>query len=151
MGPDPGVRSNLSSAGPSGRVADGGPGGPSVPSVFRKDPSITVTTQLQESERRNRQSARRGRHRGPGSSESFERGFEALAGLAVSGVQVSARATDLETAWDDAASSLQAKNPDRWTALDGRVDAVLKSVRASTPDSGREMSSVDALLTALNA
>jgi hypothetical protein len=63
--------------------------------------------------------------------------------------QAVARAGDLETAWDDAAPSLQAKNPERWTALDGQVDAVLKSVRASKPDSGREMTTVNTLLSSL--
>lgn len=62
-----------------------------------------------------------------------------------------ARADDLETAWDDAAPSLQAKNPERWTALDGQVDAVLKSVRANKPDSAREMTTVGALVSSLKA
>src|SRR5206468_8807265 len=41
--------------------------------------------------------SRRGRHRSPGAKEKLSRGFEALGRLAVSGVQVSARATDLST------------------------------------------------------
>jgi beta-lactamase class A len=46
--------------------------------------------------RRARQSsALQGRHRGPETADSFERGFEALAELALAGVQVSARAVDL--------------------------------------------------------
>jgi beta-lactamase class A len=55
--------------------------------------------QTQESERRTRHAgARRGRHRGPiGDREAFARGFAALGQLAVQGVQVSARATDLAT------------------------------------------------------
>jgi len=57
-----------------------------------------VTTQTRESERRNRHSAiRRGRHRGADSESSFSRGFASLGELALSGVQVSARATDLAT------------------------------------------------------
>jgi beta-lactamase class A len=52
----------------------------------------------QESSRRARHSsARAGRHAGPESPENFSRGFQALAELAVDGVQVSARATDLAT------------------------------------------------------
>jgi beta-lactamase class A len=40
---------------------------------------------------------RRGRHRGPETAQNFERGFAALGELALAGVQVSARATDLAT------------------------------------------------------
>jgi len=55
-----------------------------------------VTIPAQDSERRARHSAiRRGRHRGPEAEQSFSRGFSALGELALSGVQVSARATDL--------------------------------------------------------
>jgi adenosyl cobinamide kinase/adenosyl cobinamide phosphate guanylyltransferase len=60
-----------------------------------------------------------------------------------------ARATDLETAWDDAAASLQAKNPDRWQTLDGQVDAVLKSVRAKKPDQAAEVTALTTLLNSL--
>ena len=65
--------------------------------------------------------------------------------------QAVSSAKNLENAWDDAAPSLQAKNPDRWTTLDGQVDAVLKSVRASTPDSGRELTAVNTLVSSLTA
>ncbi|TFD32294.1 serine hydrolase [Cryobacterium cryoconiti] len=52
----------------------------------------------QESERRSRHSAlRRGRHGGTAAAANFGRGFQALGDLAVDGVQVSARATDLVT------------------------------------------------------
>ncbi|TFC41165.1 serine hydrolase [Cryobacterium sp. TMT1-21] len=52
----------------------------------------------QDSERRSRHSsARRGRHGGTESAGNFGRGFQALGELAVDGVQVSARATDLVT------------------------------------------------------
>lgn len=53
---------------------------------------------IQESSRRARRSSEsRGRHSGPEAPENFARGFQALAELAVDGVQVSARATDLAT------------------------------------------------------
>ena len=59
-------------------------------------PAVTIPTQ--DSERRSRHSAiRRGRHRGAEASQSFSRGFAALGQLALNGVQVSARATDLAT------------------------------------------------------
>nr|WP_166786922.1 MULTISPECIES: serine hydrolase [Cryobacterium] len=52
----------------------------------------------QDSERRSRHSsARRGKHGGADATANFGRGFQALGDLAVDGVQVSARATDLAT------------------------------------------------------
>ncbi|MGJ4845697.1 serine hydrolase [Leifsonia sp. Le1] len=57
-----------------------------------------MTIQTQDSERRSRHaSPRRGRHRGAVAPEDFSRGFSSLGQLALSGVQVSARATDLTT------------------------------------------------------
>jgi beta-lactamase class A len=59
-----------------------------------------VTIQTPETDHRRRHaSARRGRHRGSAAAapEVFTRGFDALGRLAVQGVQVSARATDLST------------------------------------------------------
>jgi beta-lactamase class A len=53
---------------------------------------------IQESSRRSRRSSEHhGRHTGPEAPANFARGFQALAELAVDGVQVSARATDLAT------------------------------------------------------
>jgi len=57
-----------------------------------------VVTSSQGSERRARHaSVRRGRHRTDEPNENFARGFHALGELALAGVQVSARATDLAT------------------------------------------------------
>jgi beta-lactamase class A len=57
-----------------------------------------VVTSSQGSERRARHtSIRRGRHRTEEPNENFARGFQALGELALAGVQVSARATDLAT------------------------------------------------------
>jgi hypothetical protein len=36
-----------------------------------------------------------------------------------------------------------------WTVLDGRIDSVLKALRASNPDRGTEKQTLTALLTAL--
>ncbi|MDQ1647972.1 MAG: hypothetical protein QOG60_29 [Frankiaceae bacterium] len=76
-----------------------------------------------------------------------------IRGLVQAGQQkdAAARADDLETAWDNAAPSLQAKNPEQWTALDGQVDAVLKSVRKSKPDNATELTTVNALLSSLTS
>lgn len=58
----------------------------------------TVVKPAQDSERRIRHAAeRRGKHRGAETHENFGRGFQALADLAMDGVQVSARATDLSS------------------------------------------------------
>ncbi|MCU1409132.1 MAG: serine hydrolase [Microbacteriaceae bacterium] len=52
----------------------------------------------QESSRGARHSsAQRGKHKGSETTENFGRGFQALSDLAINGVQVSARATDLAT------------------------------------------------------
>lgn len=62
--------------------------------------SATVTIQIPETDHRRRHvTTRRGRHRGSAAAtqEVFTRGFDALGRLAVQGVQVSARATDLST------------------------------------------------------
>ncbi|WP_116080214.1 serine hydrolase [Agromyces sp. PvR057] len=57
-----------------------------------------MVTPSQGSERRARHSnVHRGKHRGVEPAESFARGFNALSDLALAGVQVTARATDLAT------------------------------------------------------
>jgi len=57
-----------------------------------------VTSPAPQSERRVRQAAlERGRHQGGETNENFGRGFAALGQLALDGVQVSARASDLAT------------------------------------------------------
>ena len=63
--------------------------------------------------------------------------------------KAAARALDLQTAWDDAAASLQAKDPERWKLLDGNVDAVLKSVGASTPSTATEITTLTTLVRSL--
>jgi uncharacterized membrane-anchored protein len=60
-----------------------------------------------------------------------------------------ARIKDLETAWDDDQSRLQPINETTWTAIDGRIDAVLTSIRASHPDPATETQALNDLLTAL--
>jgi hypothetical protein len=48
--------------------------------------------------------------------------------------QAKMRITDLETAWDDGQARLKPMNPDKWTALDGVIDTVLKTLRALQPN-----------------
>ena len=59
------------------------------------------------------------------------------------------RITDLETAWDDDEATLRPLDDTAWTVLDGRIDSVLKALRASNPDQGTETQTLTALLTAL--
>ncbi|MCV7422095.1 hypothetical protein H7K45_16210 [Mycobacterium yunnanensis] len=60
-----------------------------------------------------------------------------------------AGAKDLETAWDDGQSRLQAIDGTTWTAVDGRIDAVLTAVRDRTPDPNTEAQALHELLAAL--
>jgi uncharacterized membrane-anchored protein len=56
---------------------------------------------------------------------------------------------DLETTWDDDQATLQPLDDTAWNVLDGRIDSVLKAVRASHPDPASETQTLTALLTAL--
>ncbi|QSR28338.1 hypothetical protein CFH99_22195 [Nocardioides aromaticivorans] len=71
--------------------------------------------------------------------------------LVASGDQSGAasRATDLETAWDDAESRLVAKDCVTWTYVDHEIDAVLTAVRSSSPDQQQESGALDDLLGTL--
>jgi uncharacterized membrane-anchored protein len=60
-----------------------------------------------------------------------------------------ARIKDLETAWDDDQATLQPLDDTAWHVLDGRIDSVLKALRASTPDPATETQTLTALSTAL--
>jgi uncharacterized membrane-anchored protein len=60
-----------------------------------------------------------------------------------------ARITDLETAWDDDEATLRPMDESAWHILDGRIDGVLKALRASNPDRATETHTLTELLTAL--
>ena len=60
-----------------------------------------------------------------------------------------ARAKDLETAWDDDQATLQPMDDTAWTVLDGKIDAVLTAVHAHNPDSTTTTQTLTALSTAL--
>ena len=61
------------------------------------------------------------------------------------------RITDLEKAWDEDQPTLQPLDGTGWTILDGQIDAVLKSVRASIPDPTAEKSALSTLLNTLSS
>ena len=60
-----------------------------------------------------------------------------------------AAAKSLETAWDDGQPKLQAADESTWTAIDGRIDAVLTAIRDASPDPATETQALNELLTAL--
>ncbi|GAA2745933.1 hypothetical protein [Kitasatospora cinereorecta] len=61
------------------------------------------------------------------------------------------RITDLEKAWDDDQATLQPRNQQAWTFLDGEIDRVLKALRASKPDKATETDALNVLLASLSA
>lgn len=60
-----------------------------------------------------------------------------------------ARIKDLETSWDRAQSRLQQQDPTTWTDLDGKIDTVLRALRAKTPNRDTETAALNTLLTAI--
>ena len=59
-------------------------------------------------------------------------------------------ARQLEMSWDDAQPRLQALDDSTWSAVDGRIDAVLTAVRAPHPDPATESQALEQLLVALS-
>src|SRR6195952_2323917 len=60
-----------------------------------------------------------------------------------------ARIGDLEYEWDNAQARLKPKDDAAWTEVDGRIDTVLRELRAANPNTGQEQSALTALLAAL--
>jgi len=60
-----------------------------------------------------------------------------------------ARITDLETAWDDAQSTLRPNNTLAWGNVDGAIDDALTALRAKAPDGTTVTATLAALQTAL--
>jgi uncharacterized membrane-anchored protein len=60
-----------------------------------------------------------------------------------------ARATDLETAWDDNQPALSAADCAAWTFIDQQIDPVLTAVRSDTPNPGTERAVLNDLLKTL--
>lgn len=59
------------------------------------------------------------------------------------------RITDLETAWDQAAATLKRRNPTEWDVVDGKIDTVLRALRASAPQVDQESAALRDLLKQL--
>ena len=60
------------------------------------------------------------------------------------------RISDLEYEWDKARGKLQVKNDAEWTKIDGKIDAVLRELRAVQPNPATEKAALEALLIVLN-
>jgi uncharacterized membrane-anchored protein len=59
------------------------------------------------------------------------------------------RVTDLETAWDNAEARLKPRDPTAWTAIDDKIDTVLRKLRAANPHADEEKAALSDLLTVL--
>jgi len=59
------------------------------------------------------------------------------------------RVKDLETLWDKDQNKLKPMDAIAWTAIDGRIDAVLTSIRAPKPDKATETPALHALADSL--
>ena len=60
-----------------------------------------------------------------------------------------ARISDLEYEWDNARGRLQAKNDSEWRKIDGKIDTVLRELRAVNPNPTSEKAALEALLAVL--
>jgi hypothetical protein len=60
------------------------------------------------------------------------------------------RASDLETAWDNAQTRLRPMNPEKWTLMDSAIDDVLKKVRATQPNGAESGASLESLIAMIN-
>ncbi|WP_322763099.1 hypothetical protein [Frankia sp. Cr2] len=60
-----------------------------------------------------------------------------------------ARIADLETEWDKAEARLKPKDKATWTKIDGKIDTVLRALRATSPNTNGERTALTALLTTL--
>ena len=60
-----------------------------------------------------------------------------------------ARIGDLESEWDKSAAVLKRINGSEWTAVDDKIDTVLRELRSTTPNPTTEVSALEALLAQL--
>lgn len=56
------------------------------------------------------------------------------------------RITDLETLWDNSEAVLKHRDGAAWTAMDGKIDTVLRELRSTTPNPATETAALQALL-----
>lgn len=59
------------------------------------------------------------------------------------------RIGDLEYEWDTAQSKLRAKDRSEWSVIDGKIDTVLRELRAVSPNTITEKTALKALITVL--
>lgn len=59
------------------------------------------------------------------------------------------RITDLETEWDNAQARLKARDSAAWTEVDGKIDTVLRELRATSPNPATEKAALNDLLVSL--
>jgi uncharacterized membrane-anchored protein len=60
-----------------------------------------------------------------------------------------ARVDDLEIEWDNGEARLRPKDKAAWTEIDGKIDKVLRELRATSPNSNSEKTALTALLAAV--
>lgn len=65
-------------------------------------------------------------------------------------VAAEARITDLETAWDDQASTLRAMDAKAWANVDQSIDAALSALRSHPPTAETVAAMLATLITSLN-
>ncbi len=61
------------------------------------------------------------------------------------------RVTDLESAWDNAQSTLKRRNDSAWHGVDDKIDAVLRELRSTSPNLPSEKAALKALLAQMGA
>lgn len=59
------------------------------------------------------------------------------------------RISDLEYEWDNAQARLKPRDKNKWTEIDGKIDTVLRELRAVNPDVAKEKEALEALLAVL--
>ena len=60
------------------------------------------------------------------------------------------RASDLETAWDNAQARLRPMNPEKWTLMDNAIDDVLRKVRSVKQNGAESSASLESLIAVIN-
>jgi hypothetical protein len=60
-----------------------------------------------------------------------------------------ARVDDLEIGWDNAEARLRPRDRNAWTTVDGKIDKVLRELRATSPHPDTEKAALNALLGVL--